>query len=233
MNINLIPSVEYINEKDIEGKIAVVIDVLRATSVITTALYNGAKEVVTTIEIEEALNYKDKSSILGGERKALKIDGFDLSNSPCEYRKEIVTGKRVILTTTNGTRTINKSIKAKSILIGCMLNGKAVARRIIEYNRDTCIVCAGTQGKFSLDDFICAGKILNDVAECISVEFDDFATAAFLAYKDNKKDVLSYIKNASHYRYLVSIGLEDDIKYCFKEDVFDIVPEYKNGSIKI
>lgn len=60
-----------------------------------------------------------------------------------------------------------------------------------------------------------------------------FATAAFLAYKDNRKDVLSYIKNASHYRYLVSIGLEDDIKYCFKEDVFDIVPEYKDGSIRI
>lgn len=181
MKINLIPSVEYINEKEIEGKIAVVIDVLRATSVITTALYNGASEVVTTVEIEEALNYRDKNSILGGERKALKIDGFDLSNSPCEYRKEIVAGKRVILTTTNGTRTINKSIKAESILIGCMLNGKAIAKKIVECNRDTCIVCAGTKGRFSLDDFICAGKILNDIVECINVELDDFCNCCIFS----------------------------------------------------
>lgn len=233
MKINLIPSIEYIKEEEMEGKTTVVIDVLRATSVITTALYNGAIEVVATVEIEEALKYKDKNSILGGERKALKIEGFDLGNSPLEYNKNVVSGKRVILTTTNGTRTINKSIKSENILIGCMLNGKAVASKIIEYNKDAFIACAGTRGKFSLDDFICAGKILNDILNCIDVELDDFAMAALLAYKDNKDDILSYVKNASHYKYLISIGLEEDIKYCFKEDLFDIVPQYKDGSIKI
>ncbi|MCX7885268.1 MAG: 2-phosphosulfolactate phosphatase [Caloramator sp.] len=233
MKINLIPSIEYIKEEEMEGKNVVVIDVLRATSVITTALFNGATEVITAVEIEEALKYKDESTLLGGERKALKIDGFDLSNSPIEYKREVVLGKRIVLTTTNGTKAINKSMKAQKIFIGCMLNGKAVAKKIIEDNDDAFIVCAGTQGKFSLDDFICAGKIINDIIEEKDMNKDDFATAALLAYKDNMDDIISYVKNAFHYKYLISIGLEEDIKYCFRKDVFNIVPEYRDGSIRV
>ncbi|SKA95361.1 2-phosphosulfolactate phosphatase [Caloramator quimbayensis] len=233
MRINLIPSIEYIKEEEMEGKNVVVIDVLRATSVITTALYNGASEVVTAVEIDEALKYKDENTLLGGERRALKIDGFDFSNSPIEYSREAVFGKRIVLTTTNGTKAINKSMRAEKIFIGCMMNGKAAAKKIIEYDKDAFIVCAGTYGKFSLDDFICAGKIINDAVEEKDVQIDDFAAAALLSYRDNRDDVISYVKNAYHYKYLISIGLEDDIKYCFREDVFDVVPEYRNGSIRL
>lgn len=233
MKINLIPSIEYIKEEEMEGKNVVVIDVLRATSVITTALFNGASEVLTAVEIEEALKYKDENTLLGGERKALKIDGFDLSNSPIEYSREAVFGKRIVLTTTNGTKAINKSMKAEKIFIGCMLNGKAAAKKIIEDDKDAFIVCAGTHGNFSLDDFICAGKIINDIIEGKDAKIDDFAAAALLAYRDNRNDVISYVKNAFHYKYLISIGLEEDIKYCFREDAFDIVPEYRDGSIRL
>lgn len=232
MKINLIPSIEYLKEDEMEGKTVVVIDVLRATSVIATAIGNGAREVIAAVEIEEALKYKDENSLLGGERKALKIEGFDLANSPLEYKRDVVEGKRVILTTTNGTRTINKSMKAERIYIGCMLNGRAVAEKLADENRDAAIACAGTQGRFSLDDFICAGKIIYDVLEIHEAELDDFAAAAYMAYRDNRDDVLSYVKMAFHYNYLVSVGLEEDIKYCFKEDLLDIVPVYIDGSIK-
>jgi 2-phosphosulfolactate phosphatase len=232
MRISLIPSVEYIKEEDLKEKVAVVIDVLRATSVITTAIGNGAVEVVTALEIEEAVNLKDDNSLLGGERKALKIEGFDLSNSPVEYSRETVQGKRIILTTTNGTRAIHKSMFAENIFIGCMLNGMAVAKKAYDMGMDVVLVCAGTYGKFSIDDFICAGKIIYDLYNINHISTDDFAASAYMAYRDNKNDMISYIKMASHYKYLISLGLKKDIDYCFTEDIIEIVPEVRNGYIK-
>ena len=233
MEISLIPTVEYVKEEDVAGKTVVVIDVLRATSVISTALSNGAKEVITTTSVDGAVKLKDDMSLLGGERKALKIDGFDLSNSPLEYSRDIVEGKKIILTTTNGTVAINKSKNANNIYIGCMLNGRAVAKKIAEEDKDTVILCAGTYGKFSLDDFICAGKIIYETISINDAQLDDFSTAALCSYKDHKNDTLSYVKLASHYKYLLSIGLECDIKYCFKEDMIKCVPKYDSGKITI
>jgi 2-phosphosulfolactate phosphatase len=232
MKVSLLPTVEYINEQELKDKVVIVIDVLRATSVITTAIGNGASEVVVTIEIDEAMNLKDDKSLLGGERKALMIEGFDLSNSPLEYRKEIVKGKRIVLTTTNGTKAIYKSMAAKKIYIGSMLNGRAVAQKAAAERMDVVIACAGTYGKFSIDDFICAGKIISDISNMAEAELDDFAAASYMAYRDNRGDIEGYVKMASHYKYLISIGLKGDIKYCLTEDLLDVVPEYKNGKIR-
>lgn len=232
MKIELWPSVDYIREDELEGKTVVVIDVLRATSVITTAVKNGAGEVFVVVETHEALKLKGENTLLGGERKGLKIEGFDLSNSPLEYKREIVEGKRIVMTTSNGTRAINKALKATSIYIGSMLNGRAVAKAAAEDNRDIVIVCSGTAGKFSLDDFICAGKIIYDMVGTRELDMDDFACGAYMAYRDNKDDILSYVGMAKHYKYLVSIGYEEDIKYCFTEDLTDVVPCYFEGSIK-
>lgn len=225
MKISLIPSVEYIKEDEIRGKTVVIIDVLRATSVITTALSNGALEVIPKLEIEDALDRRKENCLLGGERKALKIQGFDLSNSPLDYAKDKVEGKTIILSTTNGTRAILHSLFADKIVIGSMVNGRAVAQYIHKENKDTVIVCAGTYGKFSLDDFLCAGKIIFDCKEIGDIEVEDLAATAYMAYRDNRTDTLSYISMASHYKYLITIGLLEDIKYCFTEDLFDIVPK--------
>lgn len=232
MRISLIPAVTYVNDDEIKGKTAAVIDVLRATSVMTTAIINGASEIIALTEVEDALRMKDAKCILGGERKGLKIKGFDLSNSPLEYTRERVEGKKVIMTTTNGTKTLNKVEAADKIYIACMLNGKAVGKRLAEEEKDAVIVCAGTNGKFSIDDYACAGKIIYEANKFGKVELDDFAYAAFSAYNDHKDDIISLVKNAYHYNYLLSLGLEEDLKYCFKEDISDLVLEYKNGRIK-
>jgi 2-phosphosulfolactate phosphatase len=232
MKISLIPAVTYVNDDELKGKTAVVIDVLRATSVMTTAIINGASEIIALTEVEDALRMKDAKCILGGERKGLKIKGFDLSNSPLEYTRERVEGKRVVMTTTNGTKTLNKVEAADKIYIACMLNGKAVGKRLVEEEKDTVIVCAGTNGKFSIDDYACAGKIIYEANKFGKVELDDFAYAAFSAYNDHKDDIISLVKNAYHYKYLLSLGLGEDLKYCFKEDISDLVPEYKSGRIK-
>ena len=232
MKINLIPSITYVEEDELKGKTALIIDVLRATTVMTTALGNGAVEIIPVTEIDEALKLKDTVTILGGERKGLKIDGFDLANSPLDYTSKAVKGRRVVMTTTNGTRAIKKCMGANKLYIGCMLNAKAAAKRLTDDNMDTTIVCSGTNGKFSLDDFICAGKIIYEAEKSSKdVSLDDFASAAYMAYSDHKEDVLSYVKMAFHYNYLISIGLSDDVRYSFQEDTLNIVPEYKNGKI--
>jgi 2-phosphosulfolactate phosphatase len=122
MNLKLWPTVDFINEEELTGKTVVVIDVLRATSVITTSLNNGASDVIVKVEVEEALKLKNDETLLGGERKALKIEGFDLSNSPLEYSRDRVESKRIVLTTTNGTKTIHRASHADKIYIGSILN---------------------------------------------------------------------------------------------------------------
>jgi 2-phosphosulfolactate phosphatase len=226
MRLELIPTVDGIKEDELKGKMVIIIDVLRATSVITTALSNGAKEIIPIIEVEEALALckTSENSLLGGERKALKIEGFDLSNSPLDYNCSIVKGKTIILSTTNGTKAIHHSLCADEIIIGCMLNSKAAAKHVCNGQLDVVIICAGTYGKFSLDDYICAGKIIFECIKLKAIELEDFAAAAYMAYKDNKDMLLGYLKMASHYQYLLSLGLEEDIKYCFIEDLFDVVP---------
>ena len=232
MNLKLWPTVDFINEEELRGKTVVVIDVLRATSVITTALQNGASGVVVKVEVDDALKLKDDETLLGGERKAQKIDGFDLSNSPLEYTRERVQNKKIVLTTTNGTKTIHRAALADKIYIGSILNGRAVANVLAREGKDIIIACAGTQGNFSLDDFICAGKIIYDLYSINKINMDDFAASAYLAYRDNKNDMISYIKMASHYKYLISLGLKKDIDFCFTEDIIEIVPEVRNGYIK-
>lgn len=231
MKITMIPASQYILEEDIKGKQVVIIDVLRATSVITTALANGAQEVVAVREIDEALALREEGCVMGGERKALKIEGFDLSNSPLEFTREAIGGRRIIMTTTNGTNAISRSTSAENIMIGCMLNGRAVAKCIAQSGQDTVIACAGTKGQFSIDDFLCAGKILYDLKEICDADLDDMCSAAYMAYDDHKENVLDYVKHAAHYKYMLSIGLQDDIEYCFREDETHIVPIYMKGRI--
>ncbi|NME82304.1 2-phosphosulfolactate phosphatase family protein [Clostridium sp. SM-530-WT-3G] len=237
MKIDIIISADDINESKLENKIAIVIDMFRATSVITTALSNGCKEVIPFLTIEESKEYADTLNrdeyILGGERKAVKIEGFDLSNSPLEYTKEVVKDKSVLMTTTNGTRTLAKCGAAKRIFIAAMINGKAVAEKLAEINEDVVIVNAGTNGNFSMDDYICSGYIINEILKIRkNVELTDIAKTANMIYESNT-DIISYVKEATHYSVMRSLGLDDDINYCIKKDIIDIVPEYKDGRIRI
>lgn len=236
MKIDIIISADDIIESKLENKIAVVIDMFRATSVIVTALNNGCREVLPFLTIEETLENADKlyrsEYILGGERKAVKIEGFDLSNSPLEYTEEVVKGKKVLMTTTNGTRTLTKSNSAERVLIAAMINAEAVAEKLLEINQDVVIINAGTNGNFSMDDYICSGYIINEVIKKNNkIELTDIAKTADMIYESNK-DIISYVKEATHYSVMKSLELDNDIEYCIKKSIVDNVPEYKNGIIK-
>jgi 2-phosphosulfolactate phosphatase len=235
MKVDIIISAEHITESKIENKIVVVIDMFRATSVIVTALSNGCKEVIPYLTVEETLEHAKKLNrkdyILGGERRAIKIEGFDLSNSPLEYTETIIKDKAVLMTTTNGTKTLTKSTSAKRILIAAMINAKAVAKRLIEINEDVVIINAGTNGNFSMDDYICSGYIINEMlTEQKNLELTDIAKTANMIYEKNP-DIISYVKEATHYSVMKSLKLDNDIEYCTKKNIVDIVPEYKNKKI--
>ena len=237
MKIDIIISGDDIKESKLENKTAVVIDMFRATSVITTAFNNGCKELIPFLTIEETLKKAEEAGrdncILGGERNAVKIEGFDLSNSPLEYSEDVVKDKTILMTTTNGTKTLTKCKNAEKILIGAVINGKAVADMLLKLNRDAVIVNAGTKGEFSMDDFICSGYIIDEVIKQKSnTELTDISKTAQLIYKANN-NIIDFVKDASHYAVMKSLGLDEDIEYCIQKDIVNIVPEYDGFKIGI
>lgn len=234
MKIDIILTAADIQPEKIKDKIVVIIDVLRATSVMITALANGAKAVYPYKDIESVLenSKKSKSFVLGGERKGLKIEGFDFGNSPLEYTKEAVSGKDMFMTTSNGTRAIENSANgSKKLFIAAFLNVESVVKKILEENDDTVIICSGTDNSFSLDDALCAGEIIRRVKEKNrDIQLTDISLA-MKRLAETSLGIEETLEGSKHFEYLKTIGFYGDMNHCFTMDMFDIVPEYKNGVI--
>jgi len=212
----------------VKDKTVVVVDVLRATSTIVTALANGAKEVVPVKTVEEALTMKKKGILVCGERNAKKVDGFDLGNSPLEYKRELVLGKTIVLTTTNGTQVIER-VEGDSVIAASFLNVSAVVEYLKEKENIT-IVCAGTSGDFSLEDFLLAGMIVKRMKR------EDLLDGALVAmrYFESVQNIREEIKRfSSHAKRLISLGFEKDVDFCTTEDLFREVPVLVNGAFTL
>jgi 2-phosphosulfolactate phosphatase len=207
------------------GKIAVVIDVFRATSVIVTALASGAKEIIVKREIKDALqeyeSRKGINCILGGERKMAKIEGFHFDNSPSSYLNKEIKGKSLILTTTNGTKAIHYCHLASEVYICSILNCIAVMRELKTKQKDIMIVCAGLSGNFALEDAFGAGMLLWH----LNLETDDFGIMLMSIYADNKKDIKKLLANSQAYKALEVKGLAQDLDFCLQENIYSIVPK--------
>ena len=197
--------------------LGVVVDVMRATSTIAQALASGYRRVFCCGEIDDARALRESlgEGLLGGERDAVKIEGFDVGASPREFLGE-PRGETVIFSTTNGTRAILESAsRCDEVLLGSLLNLEAVAAAVRERGEDFVIVCAGFQGTFALDDAYCAGRIL----QLVDAEPDDPAKAAEAiarAWPDAHEGLLA--------RTYGPPGLEEDIAFCAQVGVLDVVP---------
>lgn len=239
MYISVIPTAQQAQSINFSGQTAVVIDVLRATSVITTALENGAREVIPVKTVEEAQNLYAQcdtaKTLRGGERNALKIEGFNLSNSPLEYKKKVVEGKTLILTTTNGTNAINNIIGADEVVLACFRNGAAVVEHIVGLSHrgshDIAIVCAGTESHFSLDDGLCAGMIIELLKQRTEVETDDLGLLLHRFYNESKDNLFGALSGCYHLKRLFTLGFYDDIKFCLETNCVQTVPVLKDGKI--
>lgn len=229
--------IEIPEEINISKYTVAVIDVLRATSTITAALYNGCKGIIPVRTIDEALNKKKEigeNVLLCGERDALKIEGFDLENSPQEFTKKNVTGKIIIHTTTNGTIAIHSVLEAKNILITSFLNLKATIEHLQHLDK-VILLCAGRLKEFSLEDTLCAGAIVYELRKKIpSRDFiiSEAALSAEVLYQRFKSKLVSVVLRSVHGEYLVSKGLKSDIRYCLQKNTHNCLPVFdKNKSI--
>ncbi len=220
------------------GAIVVVIDVLRATSTIVTALHHGCLEVIPVAEVEEAFALAQKfpraQVCLGGERKAVMVKGFDLGNSPAEYTPEAVYGKTVILTTTNGTRAMQYTREAKETIILSFLNMRAVTAHLQHQEVDLYILCAGRDGFPALEDTVCAGLLVERLMDGASAhrEADASAREAQALARQYKNDLLAMMRLSQHGAYLERLGFAADLDICARLNAIEIVPLLSNGSIQ-
>jgi 2-phosphosulfolactate phosphatase len=227
---------------DLQGGVAVVIDVLRATSTIIHALAAGAECVVPCGEIDEARRVAVQSPagtvLLGGERGGLKVSGFDLGNSPVEYDSGKVRGKRIVMSTTNGTRAMIRARGARRVLIAALINSTAAAQMLACESGPVHFVCAGTDGHITLEDVLCAGGIARRLG-LAGGDFDTNDDATQLAlnlYETCGRDydlALHVLRSSRGGRNLMDCGLGSDIAVCAKENRFAIVPELFGDSWEI
>jgi len=230
---------EEIKNIELAGKLVVMIDVLRASSTIVTALANGCRGFIPILSPnkakKKAQQFEKEMVLLGGEREGVKIGGFDLGNSPREYKRELVKDKTVIFSTSNGVKTLEMVKSAYKIIIASFLNLQAVCNYCTNYQGDILIICAGKEGKFSLEDAACAGMIINFLRDVFPVACQeaDANLAAQLIYEEFGNNILEILRKSQHGRYLESIGLEKDLKFCSQLDFFHIVPIFRDGIISI
>jgi len=230
--VHLLPAL--FEPAELRGGIAVVMDVLRATSTTIQALASGATCVVPCGEIDEARRKAAEvapgTALLGGERGGLPIPGFDLGNSPGEYTPQVVRGKRIVFTTTNGTRALIRAQEARRVLIGAISNLSAIVGVLEHESSPVHLVCAGTDGRITLEDVLCAGGI----ARCLHLGAGDFEVAddatllAISLFETCGRDydrVLETLRQSRGGRNLIACGLESDIVHCAEQDRFAFVPE--------
>ena len=227
-----------LNAGDVSGRGVVVIDALRATTSVVTALANGAKEVIPAATSEEAVrlasNLEKDGVLLAGERKSVKIEGFALGNSPREMTPEVVAGKTIVLATTNGTPALVAAQGGDPVLLGAPVNFKALverARQALLERGDLTIVCAGRERQFALEDAYTAGRLVKAVRRGMrKVELNDAATAA-LALTPLYRTWAEAFEDTAAARQLVEANLSEDITFATKQDRFGVVPRYAERRI--
>ena len=230
---------EEIKNTELAGKLVVIIDVLRASSTIVTALANGCSGFIPIFSPDQARKkaqqFERGKLLLGGERKGIKIEGFDLGNSPREYQREAVKDKTIIFSTTNGVKTLEMVKSAHRIIVGSFLNLQAVCDYCSNYKGDILLICAGKEGKFSLEDAACAGMLVNSLKNALSdtCQESDANLTAQLLYKKFGNNIMEMLRKSQHGRYLESIGLGEDLKFCAQLDFFNIIPIFRYGIISI
>ena len=210
----------------------VVIDVLRATSAICTAIEHGVKGIIPLATLEEAKEYQEKGYIVAAERNGAIVEGFDLGNSPYSYMNPELKGKTVALTTTNGTKAIRIAEQKKTVVIGSLNNLDSLCDWLIKQKKDVLVLASGWKDKFNLEDTICAGAIAD---KCLaSGKFfadEDSTVAAKFIFRSSRDNMFAFLKASSHRRRLRKLNLNEDVKYCLTPNNCTAIPILKNGSL--
>lgn len=222
---------------DVRDSIVVVIDILRATSTMATALYNGAKEIIPVDSVERCIQLgRELECITAGERDGQVAPGLQYGNSSFEYPREFIQGKTLVLTTTNGTKLLHMALAkgATEIITGSFLNLSAVCDHLVQMKRNVILGCAAWKDKVNIEDTLFAGAVVNRIKEHFTINCDSSHMAECL-YNAAKDDMYEFMKanDASHYHRLTNFGLEKDIRHCLTPDLANVLPQYRDGKLVI
>jgi 2-phosphosulfolactate phosphatase len=215
-------SPELIHLHRLSGKIVVVVDIFRATSTMVAALAHGVKEILPFADLESCRKMQEKGFLIGGERDGLTAPGFEMGNSPVAYLSGEYAGRKLAMTTTNGTQAIEKSRGAGEILIGAFPNIQATVNYIQGQDCDVLIHCAGWKGRFNLEDSLYAGALVKSL-EASHAPDEDGALAMKSLFERVGDDLKGYLSQASHAKRLQNHGIEADIDFCLTWDLYPIV----------
>jgi 2-phosphosulfolactate phosphatase len=215
----------------------VIIDVLRATTTIATALNNGARYIVPVDSVAKCIELgRQINCITAGERDGKIAEGLSYGNSPFEYTRDFISGKILVLTTTNGTRLLHMALDkgAREIVTGSFANLNAVTDYLIQQKNNIILACAAWKDRINIEDTLFAGAVIEKVREHFTIECDASHIAVNL-YHRASGDLFSFMKenNASHYNRLMGFGLEKDIRYCLEPNMANVLPIYEAGKLKI
>jgi 2-phosphosulfolactate phosphatase len=226
MRIDVLLTPREVRAERLAARSVVVFDVLRATTTMTAALAAGVAEIRVFDSLDAAVAAAKScgsSPLLCGERNCLPPPGFDLGNSPGSFTHELHAGRTVCMATTNGTRAIVAARSAKLLLIGALVNASAVARRLVEADADTTLLCAGTDGEPAMEDVLGAGAVMDALGRLSSVELEgDVARIALRLFQSCRENVRSAMADAIGGRNVSAVGLGADIDFAARLDVFDI-----------
>ena len=222
----------WYNENINSENIVVVIDVLRATSVISTAFHYGVKEIIPVQSLEEAKNYQGKENyIVAAERNAMPIEGFDFGNSPFHYMNDKVKDKTLVLTTTNGTKALEIA-KNQICITASFVNFDSVVKYLFLQEKDVVLLCSGWKGLFNLEDSIFAGKLAESLIQKGFQNSNDSTLAAIYLFRNADTDLFSFLNDSSHRERLRSLHMEEDTKFCLSPTFqSDIIPILKDGKL--
>ena len=215
----------------------VVIDVLRATSTIATALHNGAKEIIPVDSVERCIQLgKNMACITAGERDGQIAPGLQYGNSSFEYPREFIQGQILVLTTTNGTKLLHMALAkgATEIITGSFLNLSAVCDHLVAEGKNVILACAGWKDRVNMEDTLFAGAVVSRIGEHFTLNCDSSHMAQCL-YQNAQEDLYEFMKknDASHYHRLTGFGLERDIRHCLTADLANVLPYYINERLVI
>jgi 2-phosphosulfolactate phosphatase len=216
----------------VQNQTIVVVDILRATSCMTTALAHGIESITPFAQLADCLALKSKGYFTAGERDGKKVDGFDLGNSPFEYMNGALKGKKIAFTTTNGTGAIVKSAGAREILIGSFLNLSAIVNRLRRSENNILIVCSGWKGKVNMEDTLFAGALVENLKD----DFYHACDAPMIAqqlYAAGRNNLAEFLKDSSHIQRLRALNIHRDIEFCLTENQYDVVPIIEENGVMV
>lgn len=222
---------------DISNSVVVIIDVLRATSTIATALHNGASSVIPVATVQQCIELGESlGGITAGERDGKVAEGLTYGNSPFEYPRSFIENKVLVLTTTNGTKLLHMALDrgAPEIITGSFPNLSAVCEHLIASDKDVLLGCAAWKDRVNLEDTMFAGAVISTIKSHFNILCDSSAIAENI-YLEAGEDRFGFMKNrnATHYHRLMKYGLEKDIRYCLTADGANVLPIFKGDRLVI